>query len=192
MCQSGRGSLNRRRAAWQTGRRTHTRTLLFSAVIVTVLSALALAPPSAGTRDRQHRGASHRKLLPDYDSRTSVAPSADQLAAANALGANVTWSRFGVASSVSNGGAYVAKGLQAPDAVTAARNWLEANKTLFRLDSTDSLAAVTALPFVGTTNDYAIVFRQMADGVAATDGLATVAVVGSKDAGWNVTYASSA
>ena len=46
-------------------------------------------------------------------------------------------------------------------------------------------------PFRGTTNDYAIVFRQVADGVASTDGVATVALVGSKDAGWNVIYASS-
>ena len=81
--------------------------------------------------------------------------------------------------------------LQAPDAVSAARRWLEANKLLFKLDSTDSLAAVTTEPLVGTTNDYAVVFRQQADGVASTDAVATVALVGSMDAGWDVVYASS-
>ena len=75
--------------------------------------------------------------------------------------------------------------------MSAARNWLAANKALFGLDSTGSLAAATTQPFVGTTNDYAIVFRQVADGVASTDGVATVALVGSKADGWNVAYASS-
>jgi hypothetical protein len=72
-----------------------------------------------------------------------------------------------------------------------ARGARAANKALFGLDSTDNLAAVTTQPFIGTNNDYAIVFRQVADGVASTDGVATVALVGSKDTGWNVTYASS-
>ena len=166
------------------------RALLFSAITVAALSMLALALPAAGLAVVNIEGHTP-KALPDYDSRASVAPSADQLAAASALGADVSWNRFGVASSVSNSGNYVTKGLQAPDAVSAARKWLAANKALFRLDSTDSLAAATSQPFRGTTNDYAIVFRQVADGVASTDGAATVALVGSKANGWNVTYASS-
>ena len=166
------------------------RGLLLCVVLVTALSMLALALPSAGRAIVNIEGHTPQ-ALPDYDSRASVEPTADQLAAANALGVNVDWNRFGVASSVSNTGNYVTKGLQAPNAVSAARKWLDANKTLFKLDSTDSLAAVTTQPFTGTTNDYAIVFRQVVDGVASTDGAATVALVGSKDAGWNVTYASS-
>jgi extracellular elastinolytic metalloproteinase len=172
------------------GIRSRARGISLSAVTITALSILALAIPAAGQAVVDIEGVTPQQL-PDYDSRASVAPSADQLAAANALGADVSWNRFGVASSVSNGGAFIAKGLQAPDAVSAARNWLEANKVLFRLDSTDSLVAVTSKPFTGTTNDYAIVFRQQADGVASTDGIATVALVGSRDAGWNVAYASS-
>src|SRR4051794_3512874 len=160
------------------------------AVMIAALSILALTVPAAGQAVVDIEGVTPEQL-PNYDSRASVAPSAVQLAAANALGADVGWNRFGVASSVSNGGAFVAKGMQAPDAVSAARKWLDANKALFRLDSTDSLVAVTSEPFIGTTNDYAIVFRQTADGVASTDGVATVALVGSKDAGWNVAYASS-
>src|SRR5262249_12387428 len=115
----------------------------------------------------------------------------DQLAAASALGADVSWNRFGTASSVSKAGAFITKGIQAPDAVSAARKWLDDNKALFKLDSTDSLAAVATEPFRGTTNDYAIVFQQVADGGASTDSLAIGALVGSKDAGWNVAYASS-
>jgi extracellular elastinolytic metalloproteinase len=167
-----------------------TRGRLFCIALVVGLSTLALALPSAGRAIVNIEGHTPA-ALPDYDSRASVAPTADQLAAANVLGANVDWNRFGVASSVSKAGAYITSGLQATDAVSAARKWLAANKALFKLDSTDSLAAVTTQPFRGTTNDYAIVFRQVADGVASTDSVATVALAGSKDAGWNVTYASS-
>ena len=168
----------------------HPRGLLLCVVVVAALSMLALGLPSAGRAVVNIEGQTPQ-ALPDYDSRASVAPTADQLAAADALGADVSWTRFGTASSVSKAGGFLAKGLQAPDAVTAARNWLDANKTLFKLDSTDSLSAVATEPFRGTSDDYAIVFQQTADGVATTDGLATVAVVGSKAAGWSVVYASS-
>jgi len=170
--------------------RPRTRALWFSVATFAVLLLPALALPSAGLAVVNIEGHTAAPL-PDYDSRASVAPTTDQLTAANALGADVSWNSFGVASSVSKNGSYVAKGLQAPDAVSAARQWLDANKALFRLDSTDSLAAATTEPFIGTTNDYAIVFRQQAEGVASTDGVATVAVVGSKADGWNVVYASS-
>src|SRR3954454_5116516 len=170
--------------------RPRTRALWFSIATFAVLMVAALALPAAGRAVVNIEGHTPAPL-PDFDSRASVAPTADQLAAANALGSDVSWNRFGVASSVSKNGNYVAKGLQAPDAVSAARQWLDANKALFRLDLTDSLAAATTEPFIGTTNDYAIVFRQQADGVASTDGVATVAVVGSKADGWNVVYASS-
>jgi extracellular elastinolytic metalloproteinase len=170
--------------------RPRTRALWFSIASFAVLLAAALALPSAASAVVNIEGHTPAPL-PDYDSRASVAPTADQLTAANALGADVSWNRFGVASSVSKNGSFVAKGLQAPDAVSAARQWLDANKALFRLDSIDSLAAATTEPFIGTTNDYAIVFKQQADGVASTDGVAAVAVVGSNADGWNVVYASS-
>ncbi len=166
----------------------HRRELAFGAAAV--LAILALALPSAGRAVVNIEGHTPAPL-PDYDSRASAAPTADQLSAASALGAEVSWNRFGVASSVSNSGKFIAKGIQATDAVSAARAWLDANKLLFQLDSTASLVAVATKPLVGTTDDYAVVFRQQADGVASTDGVATVAVVGSKDAGWNVAYASS-
>ncbi|MFL6017135.1 MAG: M36 family metallopeptidase [Gaiellaceae bacterium] len=170
--------------------RPRKRALWFSIATFAVLMLTALALPAAGRAIVNIEGLTP-EALPDFDSRVSVAPSADQLAAASALGADVSWNRFGVASSVSNSGNYVTRGLQAPDAVSAARQWLAANKTLFGLDSVNSLAVATSEPFVGTTNDYAVVFKQVADGVASTDGVATVALVGSKADGWNVTYASS-
>jgi extracellular elastinolytic metalloproteinase len=170
--------------------RPRTRALWFSIAMFAVLMVAALALPAAGRAVVNIEGHTPAPL-PDFDSRAAVAPTAHQLTAADALGADVSWNRFGVASSVSKPGNYLAKGLQAPDAVSAARQWLDANKALFRLDSTDSLAAATTEPFIGTTNDYAIVFRQQADGVASTDGVATVAVVGSAADGWNVVYASS-
>ena len=162
----------------------------FCVALLIALSALALALPSAG-RAVVNIEEVTQEQLPDFDARDSVAPTAEQLSAANALGASVSWNRFGVASSVIKYGGYLSSGLQANDAASAARNWLDANKGLFRLDSTDALAVDTARPLVGTTDDYAVVFRQQADGVATTDGLVTVSIVGSKDAGWKIVYVSS-
>ncbi len=161
-----------------------------SVVVLAILACFALAFPSAGRAVVDIEGQTPTPL-PNFDSRASVAPSAAQLAAAHALGAKVDWNRFGVAASISNEGRYVTKGVHAPDAVSAARKWIESNRALFGLDSTSSLVAVTAQPFVGTTNDYAIVFKQVVDGVASTDGAVTVALVGSKRAHWNIVYASS-
>ena len=109
--------------------------------VLAVLSTLALALPSAGRAVVNIEGHTPAPL-PDYDSRASAAPTADQLAAATALGVDVSWNRFGVASAVSNNGAYITKNIQASDATSAARAWLDANKLLFKLDSTASLVAV--------------------------------------------------
>ena len=114
---------------------------LWLCAVMAALSTLALALPSAGRAVVNIEGHTPAPL-PDYDSRASAAPTADQLAAAAALGADVGWNRFGVASAVSNDGAYITKGIQASDAASAARAWLDANKLLFRLDSTASLVAV--------------------------------------------------
>src|SRR3954453_3043347 len=112
--------------------RPRTRALWLSVASFGVLLVAALALPSAGRAVVNIEGHTPAPL-PDYDSRASVAPTTDQLTAANALGADVSWNRFGVASSVSKNGNYVAKGLQAPDAVSAARRWLDADQGRFRL-----------------------------------------------------------
>src|SRR6478752_8735354 len=116
--------------------------------VMAVLSTLALALPSAGRAVVNIEGHTPAPL-PDYDSRASAAPTADQLAAAPALGADVSWNRFGVASAVSNNGAFITKGIQAPDAATAARAWLDTNKLLFKLDSTASLVPVVGSKAAG-------------------------------------------
>src|SRR3954452_7140157 len=131
------------------------------------------------------------QVLPDFDSRATVDPSADQLAAAEALGASVSWNQFGSAASVVKLDGFVASGIAAPDAVAAARQFLTANAALFKLTSASSLEVVTSSPLVGTTNDYAIVFRQTSGGLSSLDGLVTVSVVGTATGGWKIAHASS-
>ena len=78
----------------------------------------------------------------------------------------------------------------APDAVSAAREW----STRTRPCSSSirpTASRVDTQPFIGTTNDYAIVFRQQADGVEAHGRRRDRRLVGSKVAGWNGVYASS-
>src|SRR4051812_42085537 len=82
---------------------------------------------------------STHEALPDYDARATVDPSADQLAAARSLGASVQWNQFGAPSSVIRYGGALASGISAPDAVAAAKSFLAANSTLFKLGSVDSL-----------------------------------------------------
>jgi hypothetical protein len=95
----------------------------------------------------------------------SAQPTSAQLAAVRALGAKVEWSQFGTPSSVIRYGGYIATGLKAPDAASAARQWLESNSTLFRLSSTDTLDLSSATRFIGTNDASAVVFRQSAGGV---------------------------
>jgi extracellular elastinolytic metalloproteinase len=168
---------------------TRRRTSSHVALLI-VCSVVALISASSG-RAVAHIDGVKAHQLPNFDARESVAPSKAQLAAAHALGARVSWNQFGVAGSVIRYGGYLATGLKAPDAAAAARTWLDANKVLFKLSSTDVLAVETARPLAGTTNDYAVVFRQRANGVESTDGFATVSVVGSAAAGWKIVYASS-
>src|SRR3954469_12694195 len=93
-----------------------SRGRLFSLGLLVVSATLALALPSAARAIVNIEGVTPEQL-PDFDSRASVEPTAEQLAAADALGASVSWNRFGVASSVTRNGNYLARGLQAPDAV---------------------------------------------------------------------------
>ena len=88
-------------------------------------------------------------------------------------------------------GGFIGSTIAAPDATAAAREFLSANATLFELSSPGSLEVMTAAPLVGTTNDYAVVFRQTAGGLPSLDGIVTVGLVGSAKSGWRVAYASS-
>ena len=173
-----RPSLDRRRAV-------RPRT---SFVLTLVVAALAL-PPLAGAVGRID-GITPAQL-PDYDSRAAVEPTADRLAAAQALGASVTWNDFGTPASVVRFGGFLAAGIAAPDAAGAARQWLTANAALFGLDSAASLRRLTAAPLAGAPTVHAVVFQQASGGLVSTDGIVTVGVLGSAQAGWKVSYASS-
>ena len=153
------------------------------------LAAIALTLPTAGYSVVNLDDLTPTTLA-DFDSRDAAQPSAAQLSAANALGANVEWNSLGTPASIIKYGGYVATGISAPDAATAARQWLDANATLFALGSTSSLTVWSDAPLVGS-DTYAVTFRQSAGGQASTDGVATVAVVGSSRSGWKVVYASS-
>lgn len=169
-----------------TCRKSTRRRVLYAAL----LAATALALPSVGGAVGDIEGLTP-EALPDYDSRDTVAPSVEQLEAANSLGATVHWNQFGTPSSVVKHGGYLASGINAPDAVAAARAWLRANGTLVKLSSTDSLEVMTAAPLVGTTDDYAVVFQQSAGGLASIDANVVVSVVGNAKSGWKIVFVSS-
>jgi extracellular elastinolytic metalloproteinase len=130
--------------------------------------------------------------LPDVDTRTAtVDPSAAQLAAAEQLGADVTWNQFGTPSTVFNLNGNLASGVAGSDAVAAVRSWLDRNKTLFRLSSAADLELVQDSALIGGAG-HAVLLGQTYDGLlAAPDGLVTVALTGSAASGWDITYASS-
>ena len=168
-------------------RRRSARFLRAAVLAAFAAAALALPSLSSGIVSISERPSE----LADFDSRSDAQPTAAQLAAANALGAKVEWNRFGMPSSVLKYGGYVATGLQGPDAASAATQWLDSNAPLFRLSSTDSLQLWSSTPFRGTDDAYAVSFRQGTDGIASTDGIVTVGIIGSSEAGWKLVYASS-
>ena len=84
----------------------------------------------------------------DRDARSGkVQPTAAQQQTVSALGAMATWNDFGTPRSLTKDGGYLATGLSGADAATAARNWVSANKALFRLSSTDGLKVESAHTF---------------------------------------------
>ncbi len=102
------------------------------------------------------------------------------------LGANASWNKLGTPSSLIKYGDYLATGLSGPDATTVAKNWIDANKALFRLSSVDSLKVMSdeAFPF---SEAYAVTFRQEVAGLrTAEDGLLTVGISGNAGDGWKI------
>ena len=130
--------------------------------------------------------------LPNLDARTgSVAPTSTQLAMVSNLGATAEWNEFGTPKSLIKQGGYLATGLSGDSAVTAARSWIDANKALYRLASTDSLVLYgdSRMPF---SDSHAVHFKQRFGGLtAAQDGLITVGITGTAAGGWKVGYVSS-
>lgn len=119
-------------------------------------------------------GAEHRV---DLDARTgTVEPTDAQRAAAAALGADARWNRFGTPHSLFRVSGALASGLPS-DPVAAAREFLHANRPLFRLEA----AEVDDLEVVGNTPvgaGHAVLLRQRFGSLrAGTDGLVALAVV---------------
>ena len=125
---------------------------------------------------------------PDIDTRRGkIKPTSTQLAIVSNLGAEARWNRFGTPHSLVKHGGFLATGLSG-DAVTAARNWIRANRALFRL----SEQSVTKLELLNDSRmrgsgGHAVIFRQRFGNLpAAQDGMITVGITGGK-----VAYVSS-
>jgi extracellular elastinolytic metalloproteinase len=158
------------------------------APFVATLAVLALLVPAATFGAGEIPEIHHAKS--DFDARTgTVAPTAAQLAAVEALGADARWNRFGTPSSLIDHDGFLATGLAAPSAEAAARDWLASNRAIF--GETAGLALVNDAKLRGS-NGHAVTFRQEFGGLPATqDGTVTVGVVGTAADGWNVAYTSS-
>ena len=123
------------------------------------------------------------EALPDFDSRegSSVPPSGQALSIVQSLGAKASWNSFGTPNSLVKHGGYLATGLSGSP-VTAAKNWIRANKALFRLSD----AGVNALELLNDSkmagyDGHAVIFRQKFGALpAAQDGMITVGITGGR------------
>src|SRR6266852_2280420 len=71
--------------------------------------------------------------LPDLDNRVGqVTPTAQQMALVDSLGARADWNQFGTVHTMLKYGGFLTTGLSG-DPVSAAREWIRANRLLFRL-----------------------------------------------------------
>jgi extracellular elastinolytic metalloproteinase len=121
----------------------------------------------------------------------SLQPTAEQLRAVASLGAHAIWNDYGTPQSLIRYGGHLATGIQGANAAEAARSFVDANKGLFRLGSTENLAVVNDAPVAGS-DGYAVVFAQEFGGLRSVEGgLLTVGIEGSPERGWSVAYASS-
>jgi extracellular elastinolytic metalloproteinase len=120
-------------------------------------------------------------LQKDLDLRVgSVAPTARQRQLVSAMGASVVWNRFGTPHSLSPvAGGYLATGL-AVDEVTAARAWIQANRTLLKL-SADGARELTIIRNAPIGSGRAITFQQTFGALeAGLDGRVTLGLVNGK------------
>src|SRR4051812_29826808 len=156
------------------------RVPLIVATAVCVLGAPAVASAVVDL------GLGGAQALPDVDTRPAVEPTDAQRDAARATGAQIQWGRSGTPSSVFSASGPLAT-VPGDDAAAAARAWLAANRTLFRLASLDALDVLSAGPLVGSDSSYAVVLRQKIGGLTTTDGVVSIGLR-RRDAGWDVTY----
>ena len=128
----------------------------------------------------------------DRDSRAgTVQPTAAQEQIVSGLGATATWNDFGTPASLTKDGGYLATGVAGKDAATAARNWIAANKSLFRLGSVDGLKLESDHSF-GGSDAWVVTFRQYFGGLPVRpDGTLTVGMSGTPAGGWKIASISS-
>ncbi|HZE72474.1 MAG TPA: M36 family metallopeptidase, partial [Pyrinomonadaceae bacterium] len=117
--------------------------------------------------------------LPDLDNRAGqVAPTAQQMALVDSIGARAEWNQFGTVHTMLKYSGFLATGLSG-DPVSAAREWIRANRVLFRLSDqsvTDlELVSDGTMPYNAA---HAVLFRQRFGSLVPTqDGLINVAIV---------------
>ena len=169
---------------WSRAARRRGITLLIVGLLAAlVLASLGTSPgaaasgqPGAATPDFQRE----QSGTLDLDNRAgALHPSDAQQQAVAAMGARATWTDFGTPASLARSKGFLATGLSG-DAATAARNWLRANRELFRLSEAD-VDNLQPLLDVPTGAGHTVTFRQSFGGVpAAADGLVSMAVMGDK------------
>jgi extracellular elastinolytic metalloproteinase len=160
-------------------RKSLANTALALIAVLSLLSVTVILPPSAMGQAEildVHQG------LPDFDARVdALAPTADQLAIVSNLGANAEWNQFGTVHSLIKYGDVLASNLPGEPAA-AAREWIRANRGLFRLSD----ASVTNLELLNDsiltdTQNHVVLFRQRIGDIPVTqDGLITVLIGGGK------------
>jgi extracellular elastinolytic metalloproteinase len=158
------------------------------AAFVAAVAALALLVPASAFGQFQVDGPEGGPA--DLDKRTaSIAPSQAQLDAVADLGAVARWTDFGTAQSLIRHGGFLATGIQADSAADAALAFVDANRLLYRLDSTAGLEVATVAPL--GANGRVVVLRQTVNGLPVSpEGAASIGLVRSAS-GWKVAYASS-
>src|ERR1044072_3427756 len=77
--------------------------------------------------------------LRDFDSRGKIGPPGAQPRAAGSIHGRVSWGPLGTPASIIHYGGYLAAGLKAPSAESAALRWLSADKGPFGLRSIQHL-----------------------------------------------------
>ncbi len=125
----------------------------------------------------------------DRDARTGqVTPTAEQRSAAQVLGAEVRWNRFGTPASLIVHGGHLATGVAGASPVDVARAFLDANATLFRLapGAAAALQLQQNAELAGGAGNAVVLRQRFADRPAAEGGMVVVGVDGDK-----VAYVSS-
>src|SRR5262249_6186129 len=122
-----------RRRQYLLGRGVHMRAQ--RSFVAGCVLAVSMAVAASAWADTNIQG--NASGLPDVDVRTgSLAPTHAQRAAASALDAQVAWNDFGTPSSLVRPGGALGATVQGSSATDAARAWLSAHRSLFRLGST--------------------------------------------------------